>query len=205
MQPRGHQEVACALRAGGRQDRGLELEEALVLHAPAQGVDDRAAPHDVLVERRAAQVQEAVFEADVLRVIVLARHGERQFGRGAEHLHVGDEHLDRTRREVGVFRARRALSHLSIDAHHPLGPHGLGEPEGGRVRVGHALRDSVVVAQIDEQDAAVVANAVAPAGEAHGRADIGGAQVAAGMSTITMHAAHHSRATGRVKASRWTA
>ena len=36
-----HQEVARALGRGRREDRRLELEEALVLHAAAQRVDDR--------------------------------------------------------------------------------------------------------------------------------------------------------------------
>ena len=36
-----HQEVARALGRGRREDRRLEFEEALVLHAAAQRVDDR--------------------------------------------------------------------------------------------------------------------------------------------------------------------
>ena len=173
MQARRHQKIARALGAGGRQDRRLELEKVLLLHALAERVDDRAALHDVLVQRRAAQVQKAIFEADVFRVVVLAGDRQRQFSGGAEHLHVGDEHLDRTRRQIGVFRPGRTLFHPPVDAHHPLGPDRLGQPEGGRIRVGHALRDAIVVAQVDEEDAAVVADAVAPAGEAHGLADVG--------------------------------
>ena len=46
-----------------------------------------------------------------------------------------------------------------------------------------------MVAQVDEQHAAVVADAVAPAGQPHMLADVGFAQGAAGMGAITMHLA----------------
>jgi uncharacterized protein with gpF-like domain len=44
-----------------------------------------------------------------------------------------------------------------------------------------------MVAQIDEQQAAMVADAVAPAGQAHFPSDIRFPQLAAGMRSITMH------------------
>ncbi|MGZ9102552.1 MAG: hypothetical protein ACXW3Y_06525 [Rhodoplanes sp.] len=44
-----------------------------------------------------------------------------------------------------------------------------------------------MVAQIDEQHAAMVADAVAPAGEAHVLPDIARAQVAAFVGAIAMH------------------
>ena len=55
------------------------------------------------------------------------------------------------------------------------------------VGVGHDLRDAVVVAQIDEEQAAVVADAMAPAREPDGFADMRGAERAAGVGTIAMH------------------
>jgi len=44
-----------------------------------------------------------------------------------------------------------------------------------------------MVAQIDEQDAAMVADAVAPAGQPDGLADVIFAEGAAGVGTIAMH------------------
>jgi hypothetical protein len=44
-----------------------------------------------------------------------------------------------------------------------------------------------MVAEIDEQHAAMVANAMAPAGQANGFADIAVAERAAGMGPVTMH------------------
>ena len=50
--------------------------------------------------------------------------------------------------------------------------------------IDHALGDAVVVAQVDEQQVAVVALAVDPAGEADRLAGVGEAQRAAGMGAI---------------------
>ena len=44
-----------------------------------------------------------------------------------------------------------------------------------------------MVAQVDEQHAAVVADAVAPAGEAHGLADQGKPDGATGVRAVAMH------------------
>src|SRR5439155_8520048 len=60
MNPRRHQEIARALWRGRRQDRGLELEEALLLHPLAHGIDDGAAGHDILVQLLATEVEEPV-------------------------------------------------------------------------------------------------------------------------------------------------
>ncbi len=49
VQARGHEEVARAFRARGREDRGLEFEEPLPLHSSAQRINDLTAQHDVLV------------------------------------------------------------------------------------------------------------------------------------------------------------
>jgi hypothetical protein len=49
------------------------------------------------------------------------------------------------------------------------------------------LRDAVVIAQVDEQQIAVIALAVDPAGEPHRRAGIGKAELAAVMGSISVH------------------
>ena len=49
------------------------------------------------------------------------------------------------------------------------------------------LRDAVMVAQVDEQQAAMIAHAMDPAGNADGAADIGLPQCGAGMAPVTMH------------------
>jgi hypothetical protein len=44
-----------------------------------------------------------------------------------------------------------------------------------------------MVAQVDEQDSAMVALAVDPAGQPDGRADVGGAKLGAAMSAVGVH------------------
>ena len=69
-----HQIVTRALGAGCREDRRLELEEALVCHAAAQAVDDLAALHDVVVNAITAKIEEAILEPDVLGIFGIAEH-----------------------------------------------------------------------------------------------------------------------------------
>jgi hypothetical protein len=56
-----------------------------------------------------------------------------------------------------------------------------------RIRVDHALGYAIVIAQIDEQDTAMIANAMAPAGKTYRFADVRFARLAAAMGTIAVH------------------
>ena len=69
----------------------------------ADRFDHRRAGHDVAVQLVAAKVEEAVGEARLLRVLLLAENRQRQLGCGPEHLHLGRVDLDRTRWQIGVF------------------------------------------------------------------------------------------------------
>ena len=108
MQPRRHQKVARALRRGGGQDRRLELVEAGGAHQLAHLRHDRDAAHDVAVQRLAAQIEEAVFEPRVLRIIRLAENRQRQLRRLRKNLDLAREDLDLAGRQIGVQRVRRA-------------------------------------------------------------------------------------------------
>ena len=63
---------------------------------------------------------------------------------------------------AGRLRAR------AVDPDHEFRAQLLGGLERGQVGIDHALGHAVMVAQVDEQHAAVVADAMAPAGEADG-------------------------------------
>ena len=166
---RRHQEVARAFRRRRRQDRRREFGEAGLAHAPAHLGDDPGARDDVPVQRVAAQVEEAVFEADVLGIVRLAEHRQRQFLGRRQHLDLARENLDLAGRQVGVDGLGRARLDLAVDADDPFAAHGLGGLEGRRIRIGDDLGQAVVVAQVDEQQAAMVAHAMHPARKADGR------------------------------------
>ena len=150
-------------------------------------LDDLPALDDVVVQPLAAQIEKAVLEADFLRIFLIAEHRHRQLVRLAQHLDLAGEDFDRAGRQFGVLGPAGTPAHLAVDAHDPLGAQRLGALEGRRIRVGHDLRQAVMVAQIDEQHAAVIAHTMHPAGEPHGLADVAVAQSAAGMGSVAMH------------------
>ena len=65
----------------------------------------------------------------------------------------------------------------------------MGLPGDGGVflRAEDDLGDARAVAQVDEDDAAVVAARIDPAGERGGLAHVGGAELVAGMGTVAAH------------------
>ena len=187
MQAGGHQEVAGAFRGRGGQDRGLIFQEALLDHAPADRGDDLAAQHHVAVQLVAAQVDEAVFEADVLGEAFVAGDLHGQHLGGGLHHKVGDAKLDLAGGQAGVDGAGFARDHGAGDGDDAFRAHRVGGGEGGGAGGEDALGDAVMVPQVDEQQAAVVALGMHPAREARFLAGVGGAEGATGMGAIGVH------------------
>ncbi len=63
----------------------------------------------------------------------------------------------------------------------------LGELEARGVRVQHQLGQAIVVAQVDEDQPAMVPLAMDPAGKPDGLAGVGGAKRAAGVGAVGVH------------------
>src|SRR5215470_17500449 len=78
MDPRRHEIVARPLWRGRGEDRRLELEEARLPHAVAQRPDDRLPLHDVGVQVLAPEIEEAVFEPRLVRIVRLAKYRQWQ-------------------------------------------------------------------------------------------------------------------------------
>ena len=189
MQARWHQEIARPLGRGRRDDRGLELGETGVPHRVAQPFDDPAAQHDVVVKALAPQVEEAIGEARFLGVILLAEDGQRQIIRGAEDVGRGRIDLDLAGGQPGIDQARIAPLHAPLDADDGFRAQPFQQTKGRAVAVGDDLGDAVMVAQVDEQHAPMVAHPVHPARQAHLGPGVGGGQLAAGMAAIGVHGA----------------
>ena len=113
----------------------------------------RRAQHHLAVQPLAPQVEEAVAQARLLRVVLLAEDRKGQLLRGAQHLDAADEDLDLAGRDLGVHQVGRTRLHLAVDADAPLRPHLLDLGEDRAVGVGEDLGDAVMVAQVDEEDA----------------------------------------------------
>ncbi len=167
MDARGDEEVARALGRGRRQDRGGELVEAAVVHPAADGADDIEPAHDVGVQGLAPQVEESILQAQVLRVVGLAKDRDRQLLRRRQHLDFTGHDLDLASGEIWIDRRfgvdDRPLAHLAVDADDPFRADALRLLESGAVGIGDHLGEAVVVAQVDEQQAAVVAHPMHPA------------------------------------------
>ena len=100
---------------------------------------------------------------------------------------------------LGLIVSARARHEPAGEGDDALHPDRFDLPEQRARGIDDALRDAVVVAQVDEQQIAVVALAVDPAGEPHRAAGIGKAELAAVMGSIGVHGTIRmgSRATGK--------
>jgi len=177
----GDEVVAGALRGGGGQDGRLDLREAALGQEIADELGDAGAEDDVAVDRLAAEVQVAVLEAQQLVDVRLLDDVEgRRLGLVEDGGGVG-LHLDLARREVRVLRSLGPVGDGALHLEDVLAADRIGDGVGlaALFRVEHHLGEAVVVAQVDEDEAAVVATAVDPAGQRDRLPFVGGAQLAA--------------------------
>src|ERR1700674_1851746 len=135
----------------------------------------------------AAQIEEAIAQPHVFRIILLAEYRHGQFGGGSQNLDSGDIDFDEAGRHFKIFGARGAFPDRAVDPDHPFRPQLFGLVESLRIRVDHALGYAVVIAKIDKQNAAMIANAMAPAGKTNWFAGLRFAKVAAAMGAVAVH------------------
>ena len=143
-----------------------DVDEALLFHRSPDGGDDRVREPEVLLHPLAAQVEPAIAQAQQL-VDALVVELERQRRRRRDDLERLHAQLDLACREVRVHELGRAGDDLALRAQHELVAHAVrGLERGGRVLgVDHELTEPRVVAEVDEDEAAVVPPAMSPAGE----------------------------------------
>src|SRR5438445_11827585 len=140
----------------------LSLHDALPIfgeagrdHAPADRRDDMAPEQDVPMELLSPEVEEAVAEAYVLRILDVAIDLDRQGLGDREDLEVLDGELDLPRGELGVHGRGRAGHHRPGHRDDALEAEPLGSLEVRARAVEHALSQAVGVAEVDEQEAGV--------------------------------------------------
>ena len=188
LQARRHEEVARPFGRRPGQHGRLDLEEPLLVEVAAGRLRGAVTQLDVGQHGRPAQVEVAVPEAQRLVDLgsLAGLDGEgRRLGL-AEHCRLADRDLDLAGRQARVDRLLAARHDLAADLDHELGTHRLGEMVrlGGERRVEHELHETAAVAQVDEDEVAVVAPPRDPAGERHHASDIGAAQRAgSGVAT----------------------
>ena len=191
MQPARHEVVARALGRAGREDRRRELREALGDHAAADARDHAAAQQHVTMQRLPPQVEEAVSQPRLLGEFGVAVHLQRQRLGPRLHGQLPHGHLDLAGGQLRVDRRRLARDDGAGHGDDALHPQRLGRRERGTAGVEDTLGQAVMVAQIDEEQAAVVALAVNPTRQPHGAADVARTQLAARMGAVRRQRGAH--------------
>ena len=179
-----HHEVARPLGRGLDQVGGFDFEESLPVEERAHGVRHPVPQDQRPLQRRPAQVEVAVFHAQVVAAVRLLLDREGRNVRAVEdHERIGRD-LDLARGQLGILRLAfdDAARHLQDEFAAQFG----GRPAGlfGRVLLDDDLRQAVAVAQVDEGHGAQVAHLLHPAGERHRLADVRGTQRTACMGSV---------------------
>ena len=178
-----HEEVACALGGRLEQAGGLDLHEVAAVERLADGEGEVGAKLEVRHHLRTPEVEVAIAKAHVLGGVDMVLDLERGGPGGVENLDAGHVDLDGTGVELVVVLPLGTLVDGSGDHDRPLGADGLRGVEG--LRVAHLgvegdLRHARAVAEVDEDEAAVVAAVPDPAGEGDLLADVALAELSAG-------------------------
>ena len=133
------------------------------------------------------EIEVAVFEPNLFGIILLAEDRHRQFRGRRLNRHCARDDFDFTRGEVRVHRLFRAGDYLPFDRHHRFHANSIERLECGRLSIGNDLGDSVMIAQVDEQQVPVIALSMHPSRKPDRFADIAQTQGGAGMGTIGVH------------------
>ena len=177
----GDQVVAGALRGGSGEERGLDLDEAALVEVGADFAGQSGAEAEVSLALRVAEVEVAVAEAQVLGDGVGLRRGEGRSASLAQQVDRFRFHFDFAGRQLGVHGLRGPFQDRAL---HRQYPPGAGFPGGGHRRGVGAdddLGGAPVVAEVEEQETAEVADALDPAHEHRPFPGVGAAEVAAGV------------------------
>ena len=170
MGPRRHQIVARTLGRRLGEHRRLDVDEPVVIEIAADRTGQPVAQQQPLLHHVAAQVEIAVLQPHFLADFLVEL--ERQRLGAVQHLDAVGEKLDLAGLQLGIGGTGRSRSDRAAHGQHVLAAGTLGFLEDiGAIRVEDDLQQAVSVAQVNENDAAMVAAAVDPAGDGHGLAD----------------------------------
>ena len=169
---RRHEVVAGAFGRGLREERRLDVDEAVVVEVVAEGLGHLEAQLEVLLHLRTAQIEHAVGQARrFTHRVVVELEGRRQ--RGIDHFEIMAEHFNAARDERGVLGALGTGTHQTHDLEAELVAHFVGGLEDFRtIRIADDLHETFAVTQVDEDHPAVVAAAVGPPVEGDSLTDV---------------------------------
>jgi hypothetical protein len=189
IRPRGHDEVAGALRRGLDEQGCLDLQEPVLREEPARGLHRPVTRPQDLLHPRPPQIDVPVLEPLLLgdlRRFVLVGQDRRVLGVAEDFQLLGHD-LDVARGQLRVDPAH-PLADRPRDGNDVLPPQRPRLGDHGFVdvlQVEHDLRHPVTVPQVDEDQAlALVAVGVDPTGQGDGLADVVRPQFAAPVCAL---------------------
>ena len=168
-----HEIVARAFRRGLRQNRRLDLEEAVLVEVAPHDRRQTVTHDDVVLQPRTTKIEIAILQAYVFRHRRVVGDRKRRCLCLVQHHELLHDDLDLAGRQLRIHRLGRAAPHFPDHADHELGsqPLGLGN-QRLVVFVEDDLRDPGAVADVDEEQPAEIAHAMHPAQKRRVRANV---------------------------------
>jgi hypothetical protein len=188
LQAHGDKEVARAFRRTERQARRPDVDEALLLHCAANCPDDGRGQAQVPLHLVPAQIEIAIAETQDL-VDVLLVELERQRLGARDQREAVDLNLDLAGGDVAIDDLGRPAHDLALSLQHELGADVVRGLRGfGRtLRVDDQLHPARVVAEVDEDETAVVTPPRRPARDGHAASRVVRSQLAAAEIAPVRH------------------
>jgi len=180
----GDEIIAGAFGGTSAKDGRFYVEEAVLVEMVAHHFDDAVAQLEISLGFRAAKVEKAILQTQVLARLILGRWQKWRRGGAIEDGQLIDAKLNLAGRQFRIGRSFGPSRDFAGDLQDPFAADRFGELEvfGAAFGRDDDLRLAVAVAQIDEEDALVVAIGIDPAAERDGLADVRGSELAAGVS-----------------------
>src|SRR6185437_2411657 len=153
--------VARALRRRLGEHRSFEIDEAVRIQITTHGAGDAMAQPQALVHHLTSQVEVAVLEPHVLADSFVEL--ERQRLRAVQYFELSGEKLDAARGQIGVLRSAGTTANQTSHTDDELIPQLACLVEHlGCIRIENDLQQALSIAQIDEDDPAVIATPMDP-------------------------------------------
>ncbi len=191
LEPTGNEEVAGSFGGRLREHRRLDFEKILFAENPAGGLVEIVADAQVSLQRRPAEIVNPISHPGRLIDAGIVLQRKRRRCRAIEEAHLLGDNFDLARGHLGVDGVRSPPLNGPTREDHILGA----DLAGPFVALGrlfgaeHDLNDALVVAEVDEDHAAVVAPALHPARDDDLATHIGSVHSAARVAAA--QAPHH--------------
>ena len=171
-----HEEIPCAFRRALGKNRRLDFHEPLLVEVIACRLRDLVPLAEVAREMRPAQIEIAIAQPQIF-VARIGIERKRQNVRAIQNAETPRDNFDRTRGQLRIFRPRHPRRDRAFDFDYIFVPQSVRDLRQLRVLfwTKYHLRQSLTIAEVDEDHAAVIAPHMHPTRKFGGRTDIRGA------------------------------